>query len=122
MKNIFNFLFSAFFISAFSQVGPYSWQDHSSLNTCNTLCRFNGKIYASNYNGIVKVDEEEGSTERLNKINGLHDVGIRLLRVNPYNNKLLVIYENSNIDVIDGNNAIQNYPDIKLKTINGKDC
>ncbi len=120
MKKSFNLLFCIFSFAAYAQVGPYSWQDHLSLNTCNTLCRFNGKIYASNYNGIVMVDEEEGSTTRLNKTNGLNDMGIRLIRVNPNNNKLLVIYDDANIDVIDANEKIQNYPDIKLKTINGK--
>jgi hypothetical protein len=121
MKKTLNFIFCTFCLSAIAQIGPYSWQDHSSLNTsCNTLARFNGKVYASNYSGLVKIDEDEGSAQKLNKINGLNDVGIHLLRVNPFTNKLLVIYDNSNIDIIDANNTIQNYPDIKLKAINGK--
>ena len=120
MKFIVSAIFILLSVFSFSQVGPYSWQDHLSLNTCNTLARFNGKIYASNINGIVKVDEIEESTSRLNKINGLSDVGIRLLRVNSATNKLLVIYDNANMDIIHQNEAIKNYPDIKLKTINGK--
>jgi hypothetical protein len=120
MKRIFSLIGVFSYLFSTAQVGPYSWQDHLSLNSCNSVCRFNSKIYGSNYNGIVKVDEEEGSTERLNKINGLNDVGVRLLRVNPFNNKLLVIYDNSNIDIIDQNDQILNYPDIKLKTISGK--
>ncbi len=112
------FFFATFF--SFSQVGPRSWQDHLGLNNCNSITKFNGKIYASNYNGIVKVNEDDFSVERLNKINGLNDVGIRLLRVNPYNNKLLVIYENSNIDVISSNDDIKNYSEIKSKILSGK--
>jgi hypothetical protein len=65
-------------------------------------------------------DEEELSPQALNKINGLNDVQVHLLRANPYNNKLLVIYNNCNIDLIDINGTIQNYPDFKLKTLNGK--
>jgi hypothetical protein len=121
MKFFLSLIFYSFCFCTFSQVGPYSWQDHTSLNSNGiTVCRFNGKIYASNYNGLVAVDDEEGSTQRLNKINGLSDVGIKLLRVNPYTNKLLVIYDNANIDIIDQKNVIKNYPDIKLKTLNGK--
>jgi ligand-binding sensor domain-containing protein len=104
----------------FPQVGPRSWQDHLSLNNCNSITRFNEKIYASNYNGVVKIDESDFSIEKLSKINGLNDVGVRLLRTNPNNNKLLVIYDNSNIDVINTNDEIKNYSDIKLKIINGK--
>ena len=120
MNRLF-FIFLVFpTILSFSQVGPRSWQDHLGLNNCNSITKFNGKIYASNYNGIVKINEDDFSVERLNKINGLNDVGIRLLRVNPYNNKLLVIYENSNIDVISSNDDIKNYSEIKSKILSGK--
>jgi len=120
MKKIFILVLCSIYFIPFAQVGPYSWQDHSSFNTCFSVARFNGKVYASNYNGLVKIDEEEGSTQRLNKINGLNDVGVSLLRVNTQTNKLLVVYDNSNIDIIDAEDKIQNYPDIKLKTISGK--
>ena len=116
------FLLSLLFFCStiFAQVGPYSWVDHLGLDQSNTLARFNGKIYASNYNGIILLDETEGSATRMNKINGLHDVNIRLLRVNEVTQKLLVIYENSNIDVISTDNTIKNFPDIKIKSVSGK--
>lgn len=120
MNRILLIIFCLAFLSVFPQLGPRSWQDHLSLNNCNTITRFNDKIYASNYNGIVKVDENDFSIERLSKINGLNDVGVRLLRTNPNNNKLLVVYDNSNIDVINSSDEIKNYSDIKLKIINGK--
>lgn len=120
MNRIFLIIFCFAFFNAFSQIGPRSWQDHLSLNNCNSIAKFNGKIYASNYNGIIKISEDDFSIEKLNKINGLNDVGIRLLRANPYNNKLLVIYDNSNIDVIDASEEVKNYSEIKLKILNGK--
>lgn len=122
MKRFYTFILSlsGFFLLAQNGVGPYSWQDHLSMNTAVTVCKYNKKIYASNSNGLVVIDEEEGSTRRLNKSNGLHDVGIKLLRVNESTNKLLIIYENSNIDIIESDGSIKNYPDIKLKSISGK--
>ena len=68
----------------------------------------------------MKIDINEFSTQRKNKITGLSDVGIKLLRTNPYLNKMIVVYENSNIDIIDGDGNVKNYPDIKLKTLSGK--
>lgn len=120
MKRIFLSIFCFAFFSLLAQTGPRSWQDHLSLNNCNTIAKFNNKIYASNYNGIVKIDEDDFSSEKLNKINGLHDVGIRLLRANPSNNKLLVIYDNCNIDVINSDDEIKNYSEIKSKVLSGK--
>lgn len=102
------------------QIGARQWQDHLGFTSCNAITRFGNEIIVSNGNGLVRVHQTEYTTERLNKINGLHDIGIRILRVNPYNNKLLVIYDNCNIDVIDGNYNIANYSDFKLKSLSGK--
>ncbi|MDX2172162.1 MAG: two-component regulator propeller domain-containing protein [Bacteroidota bacterium] len=104
----------------FSQIGTRQWQDHVGFSYCNSITRFGNDIIASNGNGLVRVDQTEYSTQSLNKINGLHDIGVRIVRVNPYNNKLLVIYDNCNIDVIDANYSISNYSDFKTKLLSGK--
>ena len=103
-----------------SQTGPRTWQDHLSINSCNSVAKLGKTIYASYSNGLIRFQENEKSPQTLNKINGLNDVGIKLLRVNPYNNKLLVIYANCNIDVINAEGGIRNYPDFKLKVLPGK--
>ncbi len=114
------FLFSSVFFSIYSQVGPRIWQDHVSLNKCNSVAKLGSKIYAANTVGLVRFEQAELSPQSVTKINGLHDVGVKLVRANPYNNKLLVIFENCNIDVIDINDNISNYPDFKLKIFTGK--
>lgn len=120
MNRLLVFIFCFISFHLFSQLGPGSWKDHLSLNYCNSVAKLGSKIYASNVDGLMYFDEDEINPQPLNKINGLSDVQIRLLRTNPYNNKMLVIYNNSNIDVIDVNGTIKNYPDFKLKTLNGK--
>jgi hypothetical protein len=113
-------LFAAMaWLSCFTQTTPRSWQDHLSLNSCISVARLGKTVYASYYNGLVKFDESELAPAALTKVNGLGDVGIRLVRVNSYNNKLLVIYDNCNIDVIDASGNITNYPDFKMKTLSG---
>lgn len=120
MKFFLSLTFSFTVLLSSAQVGPYVWQDHTSFNTCYSLCKLGGYIYASNYNGIAKIDFNEFSIERKNKINGLSDVGIKLLRTNPSLNKIMIVYDNANIDILDENGNIKNYPDLKLKSINGK--
>ena len=103
----------------FAQVKVGEWKDHLSYNSCNTVAKAGNFVYCSNGTGLIKFNTSDNSFERLNKINGLSDIGISLLRYNPYNNSLLVIYDNANIDVIkDG--VITNFADIKLKIITGK--
>jgi hypothetical protein len=106
--------------AALSQVGPGTWQDHKNINSCNSVTKLGTKIYASYGNGLIYFEESEIAPKSLNKINGLSDVGIRLLRANAYSNKVLVVYENCNLDVLDADGHISNYPDFKLKTFSGR--
>jgi hypothetical protein len=107
-------------ITVFSQTGPGTWQDHLGLSSCNSVTKLGTRIYASYGNGITYFEESEVSPRVINKINGLSDVGVRLVRANAYNNKVLVIYNNCNMDVVDVNGNIQNYPDFSLKSLNGR--
>ena len=120
MRKLFLFLSLLSFCTVFAQPGPRTWHDHLGINSCSSVSKLGSKIYASYYNGLVWFEETEVNPQTLNKINGLSDVGIRLLRTNTYNNKLLIIYDNANIDVLDMNGTVKNYSDIKLKAISGK--
>lgn len=104
---------------ATAQVKVSEWKDHLSYNSCNTVAKAGDVVYASNGTGIIKYTISDGSTELISKINGLSDIGITLLRYNPYNGALLIVYNNANIDVLkDG--EFTNFPDIKRKAITGK--
>ena len=120
MARVLLIIFISLCLPFSSQTGPRLWQDHISLNRCNSVTKLGSKIYASNQVGLVRFEQSELSTESVTKINGLHDVDVSLLRTNTYNNKLMVIFENSNIDLIDINGNITNIPDIKLKNLTGK--
>jgi hypothetical protein len=114
---ILSFLFFAF--AGWAQVKVGEWKDHLSFNSCNTVAKAGDVVYVSNGTGIIKYTISDGSTELISKINGLSDIGITLLRYNPYNNTLLIIYNNANIDILkDG--VFTNFPDIKRKTITAK--
>lgn len=120
MFRLLSILFFFFFFSLRSQVGPRGWQEHISINSCNSVARLGSYIYGSNRAEIIYFDQKELAPRSLSKINGLSDVGIRLLRTNSFNNKLLVVYDNCNLDVIENKSVVRNYPDFKLKSLNGK--
>ena len=104
----------------FSQVKVGQWLDHLSYNYSNSVSKVGAKVYFSNGAGLGTYNTGDNSIEKLTKINGLSDIGIKLLRVNDYNNVLLVVYENTNIDIITPNEKIINVSDIKRKIITGK--
>lgn len=101
-----------------AQVQVGQWTDHLNYSTAVSVVKAGPIVYCSNGSGLVKYNTDDNSIEKLTKINGLSDVGVKLLRYNPYNNMVVVIYKNSNIDLIkDG--VITNFPDIERKTITG---
>jgi hypothetical protein len=115
----FNYYFSLLlFLSSYSfaqrRIGQ--WTDYLPYNAATSVTKGNGKVYAATGNSVFSISWEDNSFERINKINGLSDVGAKLVRLNPYNNTLLIVYSNSNIDVIK-NGTIINFSDIKRKNI-----
>lgn len=96
------------------------WRDHLSYDNINSVTKVGSIVYASNGSGLLKYNEGDNSIEKFTKINGLSDVGVKLLRKNDYNNCVLVVYDNTNIDLIKPDGRIINFSDIKRKIIQGK--
>ncbi|MBS1636709.1 MAG: T9SS type A sorting domain-containing protein [Bacteroidetes bacterium] len=101
-----------------AQVKVGQWNDHLCYNYANSVARAGSFVYVSNGSGLARYHVSDNSIEKLTKINGLSDIGVKLLRYNPYNNTLMIIYDNANIDIIQ-NDAIINFSDIKRKVITG---
>lgn len=68
-------------------------------------------IYATPY-AIMTIEKSDFSINYLSKVEGLSDVGIKAIEYDLYNDQLIVVYNNSNIDIIRGNEII-NIPTIK---------
>jgi hypothetical protein len=120
LKNIILFVFLLISTLSFAQVRVGQWRDHLSYDFTNSVTKVGNVVYASNGSGILKYNEGDNSIEKLTKIEGLSDVGVKLLRKNDFNNCILVIYDNTNIDIIKPDGRIINVSDIKRKIIQGK--
>ena len=110
------FLFLSLTAIVYSQSLIGQWSDYLPYNSAISVTKGNGKIYAATGNSVFSISWNDNSFERVNKITGLSDVGAKLVRLNPFNNTLLIIYSNSNIDVIK-NGTIINFSDIKRKNL-----
>ncbi len=114
-------------LGAQSPLKPFQWRDHLSYNSAVSVTVFDNKLFAAvtsihghqTRQGLYYFDRNDNSYGRLSKIQGLSDVDPILVKTNTYNNTLLVVYANSNIDLI-RNNQIYNISDILRKSIPGK--
>lgn len=120
LKHTFFFIFLFTGLITFSQVKVGQWTDHLSYNSANSVAKVGTTVYVSNYSGLAKYHVVDGVIEKYTKIDGLSDVGVQMLRKNEHNNTLLVIYKNTNIDVIRPDGSLINISDIKRKVIQGK--
>ena len=94
------------------------WNEHLSYRNGVCVAEGNGKVYCATTSGIFVLNKSDNSTQRLSKVNGLSDIEATVLNFNKNNNKLLIGYKNSNIDII-SNSTIINIADIKNKSIIG---
>ncbi len=78
----------------------YQWRDHLSYNKAYSVTTQGNKIFAVGNECAFSYNKNDNSYERLNKVYGFSDIEPSLIRNNPYNNALVIIYKNSNIDVL----------------------
>ncbi len=107
-------LFSGFSLSSQNDLKSYQWRDHLPYNQAFSVTNQGSKIFAAANNCAFSYNKDQGVYERLNKVYGYSDIEPLLIKNNPYNNTVLIVYKNSNIDVLK-NGAITNASDLLRK-------
>ena len=97
----------------------YTWQQHLSFSNAKIILEVESDIYCATENGIFIYNKNDYTINRLNKINGLSDVGVSSMSYDHENKIIIIFYNNTNIDLIKNNNII-NIPDVKNKLILGE--
>jgi Two component regulator propeller len=117
--SIFLFFISAVCSAAFAQLQPVGqWREHLEYKSTLRLTQSTDKIFAAGKFGSYSVTKTDGEIERQNKVTGLNDIGIRSIQYNTASNKLLIAYNNSNIDVLYRNDII-NIPYVLRSNVSG---
>lgn len=109
--------FSGIIIHAQGIVPIGDWREQLPYYQAMTLSKGQGKIFCSTPFSFFSVDAKDNSINRFSKINGLSEVGISVIEYDTKTDKLLVAYNNSNLDILYQNN-IHNIDAIKKKVIN----
>jgi hypothetical protein len=120
MKKIISTLVFFLIINAIhsQSVGIGQWQEYLSYRKPISVTVAQGRVYCATQSGVFCLSTLDNSMQRLSKINGLSDIDAVNVKYNAYNKKVLVIYKNTNLDIIK-EGAIINIPDIKNKSLFG---
>ena len=98
------------------QIGQ--WDDLLSYRICTSAAASDNKIYCASQATLFSVDKTDYSLERYSKITGLSDIATTLIAFNSVRQQLIVVYANSDIDIMQ-NGKIINISDLQQKNIVG---
>ena len=93
-----------------------SWKDYQSYKSASYVSKGDGRIYCVTSGALFYINKDDYSINRLSKVSGLSDVGIKHVKHSYDLNVTVITYENCNIDIIK-NNSVINISDIKRKEI-----
>ena len=101
-----------------SQIKVGKWRDHFSYNKCIAICKGGDKVYGATSTGVFWYNTKDGQIDKISRVNGLNDIGIRSIEYSLPHNVLAIGYEDGNIDFV-FQNRILNMSEIKDKLIQG---
>ena len=82
----------------------------------NTIAQSPNRVYAVSNGALFSVDKQDGSLEFYSKLSGLNDASVSDVVYSSDNDCLIIIYENSNIDIM-RSGGITNVPDLYNKQL-----
>jgi hypothetical protein len=105
-------------VHVFAQKGESRWQEYLSYTNGLKIAVAGQKVYCATEGGLFSYDLRDNSINKLTRVNGLSDFGIRTIAWSEQNKVLVVAYNNSNVDLV-FENSIINLSDIYRKQMTG---
>ena len=104
MKKLF-LLFLPLLINA-QDVPIGYWKDYQSYTSASYIAETDNKIYCVTKGGLFYVNKEDNTVNRMSKVTGLSDVGVKQVGYSKELEIIIITYENCNIDLIKKNQII----------------
>ena len=112
---LFFILYSLCFSPARAQVG--TWQAYMSYYEPQQIVKGGNDLFVRASNGLYQYNLTDHSIKTYDKVNGLSDCFITHIAWNQQAKRLIAVYQNSNIDLIDANGNITNVSALYRKTM-----
>ncbi len=96
------------------------WKVYASYHNATKAVKTDARIFVLANGGLYSYDTEDQTLEGYTKANVLSDFGIKDIAYSTTAKRLIVLYENGNIDLIGLNLSSWNMPDLKNKTLSDR--
>lgn len=110
-------LYLFIFLPLSAQIG--SWRNYLSYSEVQQIQAADDYLFVMASNSLYQYNQKDQSIVTFDKTNGMSDVDIKQIRWCKQAKRLVVVYSNSNIDLIETNGNIINISDLYTKSIIG---
>lgn len=93
----------------------YKWRSHSAYTQIKEVVVMGDKVYALSSNSLFSVNKKDREIEYYTKLDGLSSSIINHIAYNQQLNRMLITYQNGQLDIMDSNGKIYNISDLFLK-------
>ena len=117
LLKIFILLFTLHYslFTASAQVG--TWKNYLSYNHIEQIYASGDDIFVRASNGLYLYNKKDQSITTFDRVNGLSDTNIKLIGWSKQAKRLIAVYQNSNIDLVETNGNITNISSLYSKTM-----
>ncbi|WP_310398074.1 two-component regulator propeller domain-containing protein [Hymenobacter sp.] len=102
-----------------STAGYGDWQLHLPSNRPLRLADAGDRVYVVTENAFYFFDKKLNTTQVLSRRDGLNDVSVADVAYDSVTQQTVVVYRNTNIDILRPNGSVRNLNDVLRKTIQG---
>ena len=101
-------LLFTFHFSLFTSSQVATWQHYLAYHEVQSICKAGEELFVLASNDLYQYNQNDQSITTYNKVNALSDTYITNIAWNQQAKRLIAIYQNSNIDLIDTNGNVLN--------------
>lgn len=113
---ILSFIILIFSLSAIAG-GIGTWKSYLSYANIQWVEQGGNRLYVLASNALYTYNKTDQSIQTYDKQNGLSSIGIRFIGWNEVAKRLVIVYEDNNIDLMDAKGNVTNVPDYYLKAL-----
>jgi ligand-binding sensor domain-containing protein len=88
------------------------WKSYQSYQSAQNVAQSSNKIFYATAFSLLMYDKSNNEIEAMSKVEGLSDAGIQLIKYSKSTDDLIVVYQNSNIDILRKDGTVENIRDI----------
>ena len=107
-------------LSSIHRLYASDWRIYASYHNATQAVKCDSRIFVLANGNLYSYDAEDQTIELYDKTNALSDCGITHIAYSSTTQRLVVLYENGNIDLIGMNQTRWNMPDLKKKILDDK--